>query len=450
MKKIFCILSLLCIFLFTQAQNSAIQQEMNNMNYGQALKLMKEFPLDANTTLLKVQALKGLNRYKDAIELIKQARLSDKENSQWNILLAECYKASGNTSEAIRYYQKVLAQNPDHLYAHIQLINSLNNSGDYNRMLNACNDYLKQDSSAMAYRLLGQAYEGRKNYLNAFACYNKAYKKDSTDYLSLALAAGIMNDNKQYQDVIQATEKYRLRDSTNLYVNQQNAKAHYFNQDYKTAINRYENLKKNGDHSFVTYCYLGTSYFITQDFFAAKENLDTANIIKPDDMYVLYYLARSCVRTSWKKDGLKYMNQAIETTLVSDSTMIFLYSGLLDCNKLAGSWKEEISAYKKLYGYQPYPIYLYRIGCLYYYEKDIKNYTAYLNRYLATEPKNRKREVVNGKEVFTTYDDAHKRLRDLKEDEFFKGNMSWSDFMEKKFNEQRKKRMNGTKTSTTK
>jgi hypothetical protein len=146
-------------------------------------------------------------------------------------------------------------------------------------------------------------------------------------------------------------------------------------------------------------------------------------------MYVLYYLARSCVSTSWKKQGLEYMKQAIELTSVSDTTMIWLYDGLVNCCTFEGTMKEKIAALKKLYGYQPYPIYLYKIGCLYYYEKDIKNYSSYLNRYLATEPKNRTSKIVDGKEVQTTYDDARKRLKDLKEDEFFKGNLSWNEFI---------------------
>lgn len=130
-------------------------------------------------------------------------------------------------------------------------------------------------------------------------------------------------------------------------MNQQNAKAHYFSQNYPTAIRRYEQLKKLGDHSFVTYCYLGISNYITQDFYAAKENLDTANILKPDDMYVLYYLAHSCVRTSWKKQGLKYMEQAIRLTSVPDTTMIWLYDGLVDCYSHGGSSQQQISALEK-------------------------------------------------------------------------------------------------------
>lgn len=428
MKKLAYILVFFCA-LTLSAQNSDIQKEMNLMNYEKALSLMNQDQTDMSLVPLKIQALKGLNRYKEAISLLSEVKLKDPDNLQWDLLLGECYKSDGNLMKASEAYNAVLKKNPEHTYARLQLINCLRSSGDYSDMQKVCEDYIKRDSSALGYRLLGQAYEGKQNLINAFFCYNKAYKKDSTDYLSLALATNIMNDNKQYKDVITATEKYRLRDSTNIYVNQQNAKAHYFSQDYQTAIRRYEQLKKLGDHSFVTYCYLGIGYYIAQDFYAAKENLDTANILKPDDMYVLYYLASSCVRTSWKKQGVEYMEHAIELTSVPDTTMIWLYDGLVNCSTLGGTRKEHIAALKKLYEYQQYPIYLYRIGCLYYYEKDIKNYSSYLNRYLATEPKSRTSKIVDGKEVQTTYDDARKRLKDLKEDEFFKGNLSWNEFL---------------------
>lgn len=438
MKKLIGVF--LCLWaLYSSAQNADIQREINLMNYEKALTLMGKDSKEATIIPFKIQALKGLNRYSEALSLLKGLKKNEPDNEQWNILLAECYKSSGNLYEACKAYNDVLKKDPEHSYARLQLINCLHSVENYPEMVNVCHDFIKRDSCALAFRLLGQAYEGKQDFVNAFGCYNKAYRKDSTDYLSLALATNIMNNNKQYKDVVDVTEKYRRRDSTNVYVNQQNAKAHYFSQNYPTAIRRYEQLKKLGDHSFVTYCYLGISNYITQDFYAAKENLDTANILKPDDMYVLYYLAHSCVRTSWKKQGLKYMEQAIELTSVPDTTMIWLYDGLVDCYSHGGSSQQQISALKKLYSYQPYPIYLYKIGCLCYYLKDIKEYSSYLNRYLATEPKNRKPKVINGKEVFTTYDDARKRLNDLKEDEFFKGNLSWEEFIKLKLKNEQKK-----------
>ena len=72
------------------------------------------------------------------------------------------------------------------------------------------------------------------------------------------------------------TEKYRLTDTTSLDVNRQNAKAYCLLERYPEAIRRYEALKQAGDRSFLTYYYLGVSYYGDNWFYGAYDNLKEA------------------------------------------------------------------------------------------------------------------------------------------------------------------------------
>ena len=56
-------------------------------------------------------------------------------------------------------------------------------------------------------------------------------------------------------------------------VNRQNAKAYCMLKDYKKAIERYESLKRMGDRSFLTFYYLGISYYGDNWFYGSYDNL---------------------------------------------------------------------------------------------------------------------------------------------------------------------------------
>jgi hypothetical protein len=79
---------------------------------------------------------------------------------------------------------------------------------------------------------MGMAYEGMVDNPdalgNAFMSYNAAYRIDSLDAQTVAHIASIFNNNEQFQDAVDVTEKYRLTDTLNIDVNRQNAKAYCF------------------------------------------------------------------------------------------------------------------------------------------------------------------------------------------------------------------------------
>ena len=165
----------------------------------------------------------------------------------------------------------------------------------------------------------------------AFFAYNSAYRRDSLDAQTVAHIASIFVDNNQFADAVDVTETYRLTDTLSIDVNRLNAKAYCMLKDYKKAVERYEALKAMGDRSFTTLYYLGVSQYVDNWPYGARENLLEAHKKNPMDVNVLYYLAKSCARSSWKEEGVAYMNKAFDIVVPTDSMMTRLYDGLLEC-----------------------------------------------------------------------------------------------------------------------
>ena len=82
------------------------------------------------------------------------------------------------------------------------------------------------DSSAVALHLQAQSFEGVDDILAALGCYENIQEKYPNDFLAAAKAARLHIEGAFYNYAIEATEKYRQIDSTNVVVNQQNALAY--------------------------------------------------------------------------------------------------------------------------------------------------------------------------------------------------------------------------------
>lgn len=429
--KTFVTLLLLCIIPTISSlgqTNDEIRLAMDNYDYETVITLIGPDCQDSLLLITKAQALKAMNRYPEAIGALNSLILKDSTNTKVLIDLAECYKLTGNSHRAADYYQKAMNLQPGNKYFRLQFIRSLLASEDYEQARMACHGWLERDSlSATGYKYLGQAYEGLQDETSAFLSYNIAYRRDSLDAQTVGRIAGIFNNNKQFKDAIDVTECYRLSDTTNIDVNRQNAKAYCMLKDYTTAVERYESLKRLGDRSFLTLYYLGVSHYGDNWFYGAYDNLKEAYQKNPMDVNVLYYLAKAASRTSWKKEGAEYMEEAFQIAVPSDSMMVRLYDGLAECYQYALDTKKEIAALEKLYSYTKKNSILYKIARRYDWKEDEKNAIRYYEKFMATVPEDQRYALdENGnpsEDRITLYQQAWKRVKKIKEEGFFRGDM---------------------------
>lgn len=417
------------------AQNTnPIQEAMANYDYEKALALINQEEATVPLLYQKGKALKSLGNNREALQVYEEVIVQDSLNPRAYIEAAECCKALAKGKQALKYYQKAVEMNPKNKYARIQYINLLLNQRQFEEALGESSLMTETDSTAIALHLQAQSFEGLEDFLAALGCYENILAKYPQDYLAAAKTARIYIEGQFYDYAIEATEKYRQIDSTNIAVNQQNALAYCLKKDYETAIKRYEYLFNQGDKSFATCFYLGVSYYALERFYEAHDVLEIARKFDPKNVNLLYYLGRACSKTSWKEEGVNYLEEAVAYAMPPDSAMVRLYIGLTDCYKMARMYKEQIKSmqdrYKK-YDIENHKL-LYDMAFVYQYSlKDKKNAERCLEAFLKTKPKDSeekpemddKGNVILGKKTY--YGAAENWLKDLKEkkkvEDFFQG-----------------------------
>lgn len=417
-------LCLLPVAVFAQTHDE-INLAMEEFDYDKVITLIAPDTKDSLLLSTRIQALKAMNRYPEAIAGLTSLFVKDSTSTKVLSDLAECYRQMGNPRKAADYYCKAVELYPKNKFFRLQYMRSLLNAEAFEEARTACHEWLEQDTvSATGYKYLGQAYEGMKDVANAFFSYNVAYRRDSLDAQTVARIANIFNNNQQFADAIDVTERYRLTDTTNVDVNRQNAKAYCMLKDYKTAIERYESLKRMGDRSFLTYYYLGISHYGDNWFYGSYENLKEAYAKNPTDINVLYYYAKSCSRTSWKKEGAELMEQALEIVTPNDSILERVYKGLVECYGYAGETYKRIDAMNRLYKLNKDYKLFYSIGRAYDINKDYENAVYFYEKFMSLTPPNRRLPYdEEGKLIesaTTTYQMAEKRVNKIKEEDFFR------------------------------
>ena len=443
MKKLITLL-LIILPLWANAQTEGeIRKAMDAYDYETPIQQIAPVVGDSVLTPLRAQALKAMNRHAEALKEWNSLLKEDSTNTKVLIELAECYRSTNRGDQASLCYEKAVTLQPENKYFRQQQIRTLLAMENYEAARDASHAWLERDTvSATGYKYLGMAYEGMAlddpNVLsNAFFAYNAAYRRDSLDGQTVAHIASIFNNNNQFADAVNVTETYRLTDTLNVDVNRQNAKAYCMLKDYKRAVSRYDALKAMGDRSFTTLYYLGISHYGDNWPYGAQENLLEAHKKNPNDVNVLYYLAKSCARTSWKEEGVEYMEKALELASPQDSTLARLYDGLLECYDFlpkADPYKK-IELIKKVYSYnKKYTLY-YKIADIYDRQKDYVNAVHYYEKYMALVPKDKQVALDEDgnpmPEIDTMYQKARRRVEKIKVEDFFR-NGAHDDYFEPK------------------
>ncbi len=429
---------ILCVFLcvatsLAAQNNKPVQDAMANYDYETAIALIEKESPTPVLLLQKGKAQKALAMNAQALATFRQLIAEDPQQALAHIEAAECCKALAKYKEALDYYRQALDLNPNNKYVRLQYISLLCNQNQFQEALGESSVMAETDSSAVVLHLQAQSLEGMQQILPAMGCYHVIQDKYPDDYLAAAKLGSLYCASGGYEYAIEATEKYRQIDSTNMVVNRQNAVAYCLAQDYPTAIDRYRYLISQGDSTLLTTYYMGVCYYASERYYDAYDMLSIAVQQSPKDPNLLYYLGRSCAKTSWKQEGIEHLKRAIELSQPSDSAMARLYTGLTDCYKMAGNPREQIEAIKEHYKYEPTKHRLiYDMATVYAYQlKDKRNAERCLESFLKTQPKegaaktpelNEKGEVELG--LTNYYNAARNWLEDLqkerKKEEFFR------------------------------
>ena len=427
-------LMLFVLFLFPWGLYAQTDVEMRNAieayDYETPISCIAPACGDSVLTPLRAKALRAMNRYAEALKEWNSLLKADSTDVKTLIELADCYRLVNRSDQAAICYEKSVAIRPENTFFRQQYIRTLLAIEDYKKARDASHAWLAKDTlSATGYKYLGMAYEGiamsdPNELTNAFLAYNASYRLDSLDGQTVAHIAAIFNNNNQFADAVDVTETYRLSDTLHVDVNRQNAKAYCILKDYKMAVKRYEALKAMGDRSFTTLYYLGISHYGDNWVYGAQENLLEAHKKNPNDVNVLYYLAKASSRSSWKKEGVEYMEKAMELVVPTDSMMVRLYDGLAECYKSNGDLDEHIKALQQLYKLNKDYYIFYQIAQVYEWRRDDANAIYFYEKFMKLVPED-KRLILDedGKPIegaLTRYQHAARQVEKMKSEDFFK------------------------------
>ena len=123
-----------------------------------------------------------------------------------------------------------------------------------------------------------------------------------------------------------------------------------------------------------------------------------------------------------------YMMDAIDITTPEDSLMARLYDGLAECYYYAGEPYKQIDALKELYKWNKHRVNFYRIAEIYEGRKDYANAIHYYEKYMALVPEDERvprdeeGNPIEGSQTF--YQLADKRIKKLKEEDFFQNGVN--------------------------
>lgn len=231
MKRIIILFFLCCTIPLIAQHTDPIQEAMANYDYETALSLIAQKKTTPPLLLQKGKALRGLGLTTEALATYQEIICNDTTNTRAFIEAAECCRALAKYNQALKYYEHALDLNPENKYVRIQYIGLLLSLQKFQDALGESSLMTEKDSSAIALHLQAQSFEGMGELLPATGCYYNIQEKYPDDYLAAAKLAALNIAGSYFNEAIEATEKYRQIDTTNIAVNRQNALAYCLNKD---------------------------------------------------------------------------------------------------------------------------------------------------------------------------------------------------------------------------
>lgn len=347
-------------------------------------------------------------------DTLKDNRLSGCSISYFNI--GDSLENKYNYQEALKWYTKSYDLDSN-LCSVRRIAQCFMKRGEYEQSKHYLNliplDSLTHSDLRFKYNLYMKVSEIDSAFILGKEILNK-YPYDGDILSSLA---SNYNKNEMPDSALYLINNYRLNDSTNIFVNRQLAFSYYLKKEYSKALKEYNNLLSLNDASVQTYYYLGLCYAELDSLNQAYDNLYIANEKEKDNPYILSQLGLVSIKVGFKDDGVKYIQDAISLYMPDNNLLFGLYDAISDAYFSRRKYYDCIENLKKCIELNPSYLYTYyKIAQTYGLAKNLKNEKKYYTEFL----KRAKEANEISKTMNLFIDEAERRLKYIKEDEFFK------------------------------
>ncbi len=414
---------------FYAQQNDSITFYLQKYDYEKVIDLIDRtdnYDSDLRLLNLKATALKGLDKYQQAIIYFEKLYRQDSSDIKNLIELADCYQSLGEYKKSQELYSRTLNSDPFNIFLIQQLANSYYMDDNFIQAIKYYLAAYTEDSTFYLSKQLAKCYDNLEIIDTAILYYRKAILLNPADFQSYYRLANLYKQKEDYKKGIAVADTFLCRDSTNIKMLKLSGSLHFMDKNFSKSTERFEQCIALNDTSDLVNKYLGYSYFKVEKYEKAKDYLEKAYLQDTMNADLCYTLGLSCDYSIYKKLGIKYLSKTIDLVTPAPEFLSRIYQDLGAAYTGYYKYEEALESYLKGYELNPNDtLLIFKIASHYdNWIKDKNMALTYYEKFMETRPKERKplkTMHVEGGIVVSYYDFVERRMKEIKEELFWQG-----------------------------
>ena len=392
MKRLTFILLILAAALQTVPAQDDVRRLVERYDYKAAVKVIDslmtcESPDSISLAIEKARCLRKMYRAEDAVQTLAEVLHLDQFNVELLAEMAESQTQAGNTEEAVTWYSLLSQLQPDNMYFKLCKARIMYREKQYQESIMSFKEIVATDTIPEILSMIGDGYRNLGQNDSALVYYDRVLAARPGHVPTISRKADILLASKQYDPVVEMTEKYLKEDPDNMTVLPIYGLALHLKEMYPQSIQVFEHQRDLGDDSYSVHYYIGLNHYMMNKWTKAVPELTKAYQKDSSDVRLVYQLAHARshihVNNELSAESERLYAKAIEMLQPDPSLMHNIYGSMAIARHRLEQFRDAIKYYELSYRYNKKNISaLSAIAHCYErlkeYEKSLEYYEAYL------------------------------------------------------------------------
>lgn len=392
MKRLTFILLILAAALQTVPAQDDVRRLVERYDYKAAVKVIDslmtgECPDSISLAIEKARCLRKMYRAEDAVQTLAEVLHLDQFNVELLAEMAESQTQAGNTEEAVTWYSLLSQLQPDNMYFKLCKARIMYREKQYQESIMSFKEIVATDTIPEILSMIGDGYRNLGQNDSALVYYDRVLAARPGHVPTISRKADILLAAKQYDPVVEMTEKYLKEDPDNMTVLPIYGLALHLKEMYPQSIQAFEHQRDLGDDSYSVHYYIGLNHYMMNKWTKAAPELTKAYQKDSSDVRLVYQLAHARshihVNNELPAESERLYAKAIEMLQPDPSLMHNIYGSMAITRHRLEQFRDAIKYYELSYRYNKKNISaLSAIAHCYErlkeYEKSLEYYEAYL------------------------------------------------------------------------
>lgn len=392
MKRLTFILLILAAALQTVPAQDDVRRLVERYDYKAAVKVIDslmtcESPDSISLAIEKARCLRKMYRAEDAVQTLAEVLHLDQFNVELLAEMAESQTQAGNTEEAVTWYSLLSQLQPDNMYFKLCKARIMYREKQYQESIMSFKEIVATDTIPEILSMIGDGYRNLGQNDSALVYYDRVLAARPGHVPTISRKADILLAAKQYDPVVEMTEKYLKEDPDNMTVLPIYGLALHLKEMYPQSIQVFEHQRDLGDDSYSVHYYIGLNHYMMNKWTKAVPELTKAYQKDSSDVRLVYQLAHARshihVNNELPAESERLYAKAIEMLQPDPSLMHNIYGSMAITRHRLEQFRDAIKYYELSYRYNKKNISaLSAIAHCYErlkeYEKSLEYYETYL------------------------------------------------------------------------